>query len=658
MKKKLKTISFNKFLLSAGIALGLLFGINIASVQATETQMTAQQVVDEMQIGWNLGNSLDAYNYSKGFYPESEEEWNNPKTTKKMIDTIADAGFRSIRIPVTYYNHLDANNRIDSAWLDRVEEVVNYALDNDLYVVMNVHHDTGHKGWIRSEVETYETDKIQLVNLWKQIATRFKDYDHRLLFEGTNEILNSDSNWSHEDSWDDFRITHDLNQDFITTVRNTGGNNSDRFLVISTWAACWSNSQIEELFYTDFQDTVSDRLILNVHSYDTETDTINYHMKKLNYYSELYNIPVIIDEFGTKNEIAEEDRVAVANHFVSTAKQYGITCFVWDNGSSYGLLDRNKCCFTYPSIVETLITAAGGTYTPQSFDNVESLDVSDTNNWKQGHYDSTDGNYQNTDGGVCLKDYVTLSKEIYTFTAPANYIISITEFSPRGEVLRTLNLSNEDDYALSDDASFIYISLYHSQDKNISFDTYQSLLASGEIAFGIKSKSQLLSKLTSTDTNVWFTDYQVSINNYTQIRVVGNLKENESYEILNAANGKYVFQMEKDSGLFRQVSWWGNKVADASATSHIDLTQAGTKTYTIVDDIHYEENIIPGSDFNANGIQINLSNFQFEGASITDENGILLRDYVPAIDEAGQVCIYEKISDTYLSLPEKNYTYE
>lgn len=645
-----------RFLLSAGIALGLLFGINIASVQATETQMTAQQVVDEMQIGWNLGNSLDAYNYSKGFYPESEEEWNNPKTTKKMIDTIADAGFRSIRIPVTYYNHLDANKQIDSAWLDRVEEVVHYALDNDLYVIINVHHDTGHKGWIRSEVATYETDSTELTNLWTQIATRFKDYDHRLLFEGTNEILNADQNWDHETSWDDFRITHDLNQDFITTVRNTGGNNSDRFLVLSTWAASWNNSQIEELFYTNFQDTVSDRLILNVHSYDTETDTINYHMKKLNYYSELYNIPVIIDEFGTKNEIAEEDRVAVANHFVTTAKQYGIACFVWDNGSGYGLLDRNKCCFIYPNIVETMITAAGGIYTPQSFDNMDNLSFSNTNNWKQGCYDSTNGNYQNANGGVCLRDYVTLGKEIYTFTAPANYILSITEFSPRGEVLRTSNLTNEDDYTLSDDASFISISLHHAQDKTISYEAYQTLLANGEITLKKESNSGWFSSITSSDTNVWFTDSQVPVTNYSQIRVMGKIKTNAYFDILTAANGAYVFRMEKNNGLFRRVGWWDNKVADASATSHIDLTQHGTKTYTIVDDVHYEENLIPGSTFHAKGIQINLSQFEFEGASITDENGILLRDYVPAMNEQGQVCIYEKVSGTYLSLPDKHYT--
>ena len=112
----------------------LTFGDSVANVQATEAPTTAQEVVDQMGVGWNLGNALDSYSYSKGSSLESETWWGNPKTTKKMIDAVADAGFQSIRIPVTYYNHLDENNQIDSAWLDRVEEVVNYALDNDLYV--------------------------------------------------------------------------------------------------------------------------------------------------------------------------------------------------------------------------------------------------------------------------------------------------------------------------------------------------------------------------------------------------------------------------------------------------------------------------------------------------------------------------------------------
>ena len=116
--------------------------------------------------------------------------------------------------------------------------------------------------------------------------------------------------------------------------------------------------------------------------------------------------------------------------------------------------------------------------------------------------------------------------------------------------------------------------------------------------------------------------------------------------------------MEKNSGLFRRVSWWNNKVADATANSHIDITQDGLKTYTIIDDVYYEENLMPGNAFHGTGLKINLSNFQFEGARVTDENGVLLKDYVPALNEEGQVCIYEKVSGTYHSLPNKNYTYE
>lgn len=647
-----------KVVLSLGVALSLLLGTGVANVQATEAPTTAQEVVDQMGVGWNLGNALDSYSYSKGSSLESETWWGNPKTTKKMIDAVADAGFQSIRIPVTYYNHLDENNQIDSAWLDRVEEVVNYALDNDLYVVMNVHHDTGMSGWIYSDTDSYETDKAALTNLWSQIATRFKDYDDRLLFEGTNEILNSDNNWDWGVAYKDFQVTHDLNQDFINTVRSTGGNNANRYLVVSTWAASSDSCQIEQLFYKNFDDTVEDKLIMSVHNYSTSSSTITSFISKLKQYSDTYGIPVIIDEFGTKSTVAEETRVSSASYYVSTAKENGITCFVWDNGGDYQLLDRNKCCWSYPSIVEAIITAAGGTYTPKVYDNLKTIDFSDINNWRAGHYNNTNGNYQTFSGRICLNDYVTIDKKEYKVTAPANYYVLIREFTERGTFLGNFVLADGDSYTLSDDAGFIGISLYNEADANVSVETYQTLLASGEITFAKESGITILSKITSSDKNVWFSDTEVPVNNYTQIQVKGTLKGNWYYDVLNAAGGKYVFRIEKDKGLFRRVSWWNNKVANVTEASHIDITQAGKKTYTTVDGVSYEENLNPGSAFNATGVKINLSYFDFESASVTDENGVLLRDYVPALDENDQVCIYEKVSGTCYALPANTYTYE
>lgn len=640
--------------LSFGVALSLLLGASVANVQTPVGDKTAQEIVDDMGVGWNLGNALDSFSYDRGYSLESEIWWGNPKTTKKMIDTIALAGFESIRIPVTYYNHLDEKHQIDPAWLDRVEEVVNYALDNDLYVVMNVHHDTGHDGWIRSDVATYETDSAELVNLWNQIAARFKDYDNRLLFEGTNEILNSDENWDWGVSWDDFRITHDLNQDFIDTVRSTGGNNSNRYLVLSTWAAAPDSCQIEHLFYKDFVDTATDKLIMSVHNYNTSEEAILYNMKVLEKYSKLHNIPIIIDEFGTTWSTPEEERVTIAKNYVTTAKEYGFACFVWDNGGSYQLLDRNKCCFSLPTIVEAMITSAGGTYTAKTYDNFDTIDFSDINSFRAGHYNNTNGNYQEYTGRICLKDYVTIDKKRYIVTAPANYHILIREFTKRGTFLRTFDLADGDTYKLSEDAGFVGISLYNVADPAVSMETYQSLLENGEIVFDIP----FFNSITSTDKNVYFVDTNVPVNNDTKIHIIGTLKGNESYDVLNAANGQYVFRMEKDQGLFRRVGWWNNEVADVTDTSHIEIIQTGKKTYTTVDGISYEENLIPGNAFTSTGMKINLSDFDFARAYVTDENGVLLRDYVPALDENDQVCIYDKVSNTCMALPEANYTYE
>ena len=260
----------------------VLFEEGIASGGGKSVPDTAYEVVQDMGIGWNLGNSLDAINPSKGYRYDSETFWNNPVVTKELIDAVADQGFKAIRVPVSWYNHIDENGVIDSKWLARVEEVVNYCLERDLYVIINVHHDAGmgeDYQWIFADVSTYEQDCKNLMNLWKQIAEYFKDYDERLLFEATNEIMNLDMNWDWGKSWDDFRVVHDLNQEFVNLVRATGGKNASRYLVLSTWAASPDSCQIEHLFYKEFTDTIANHLIISVHSYtdDSIALRINKH---------------------------------------------------------------------------------------------------------------------------------------------------------------------------------------------------------------------------------------------------------------------------------------------------------------------------------------------------------------------------------------------
>ncbi|MBQ4521711.1 MAG: cellulase family glycosylhydrolase [Lachnospiraceae bacterium] len=324
---------------------------------------TAFEVVEDMGIGWNLGNSLDAMVPSKGYNYNSETFWNNPVVTKELIDTVAAQGYGAIRVPVSWYNHIDENGKIDEKWLARVAEVVNYCLDNDLYVIINVHHDAGMDKsyqWIYADVSTYDEDCKNLINLWSQIATYFKDFDERLLFEATNEIMNHDSNWDWGVSWDDFQKVHDLDQEFINTVRATGGKNASRYLVVSTWGASSDSCQIEQLFYKSFEDTIPNHLIVSVHNYMTSSSQIQYVISKLKTYSDKYNVPFILDEFGSKSDVSLETRIAAATEIVSTAKAVGITCFWWDNGGDYALFDRwNNNKLFYPTLVEAMLNAAG-----------------------------------------------------------------------------------------------------------------------------------------------------------------------------------------------------------------------------------------------------------------------------------------------------------
>lgn len=371
MKKRKKLRQVVLVMLTMFTMLGTSIGVMASETKETEEGKesaggtvpgTAFEVVADMGIGWNLGNSLDAMVKSKGYDLNSETFWNNPVVTKELIDTVVAQGYGAIRVPVSWYNHIDEDGKIDENWLARVAEVVNYCLDNDVYVIINVHHDAGMDDsyrWINADVKTYEQDCENLINLWSQISEYFKDYDERLLFEATNEIMNTDKIWDWGVSWDDFRVVHDLDQEFINTVRATGGKNASRYLVLSTWGASPDTCQIENLFYKDFTDSIPNHLIISVHSYTTDSATIQYIFSNLKKYSEKYQVPFILDEFGTKASVALQTREAVVKEFVSTAKEAGVTCFWWDNGGDYALFDRNTYKIYYPTLIETMMDAAG-----------------------------------------------------------------------------------------------------------------------------------------------------------------------------------------------------------------------------------------------------------------------------------------------------------
>ena len=181
-------------------------------------------------IGWNLGNSLDA----TGNDYNSETSWGNPVVTKELIDAVREAGFDAVRIPTTWFNHSDSDLNVDDAWFERVHEVVDYAYNQGMYVILNVHHEN----WNDPYEDSYKAASKKLKNLWKQIANEFKDYGSRLIFEGMNEPRwrNTNFEWNGGNS-EGRSVVNKLNADFVKAVRSTGGNNKYRALMIPTYAA-------------------------------------------------------------------------------------------------------------------------------------------------------------------------------------------------------------------------------------------------------------------------------------------------------------------------------------------------------------------------------------------------------------------------------------
>jgi len=343
--------------------------VKALSVRA-DSPMTAQAQVQAMNVGWNLGNTLDSYGtWLNSVTPDSVETcWGNPLTTRQMIAAVRERGFNTIRIPVTWAQFTDDQGNVDEAWMSRVRQVVDWAIDEGLYVILNVHHDTGEHGsdkvcWVIADEGTYDSVADRFEGLWTNIANEFKDYDNRLMFEGYNEMLDMNNSWNAPTTGNGaFEAVNSFAQLFVDTVRATGGNNATRNLIVNTYVASVDQSVLDNFVLP--QDTVSDHLIVEVHSYTpyqfcsvagdssyTSFDSncrsaVDSTMSAIAAFSSSHNVPVIIGEFGVENKNNDSDRQAYAAYYIQQATQNGIRCIWWDNGISdyggYAILDRNS----------------------------------------------------------------------------------------------------------------------------------------------------------------------------------------------------------------------------------------------------------------------------------------------------------------------------
>ncbi|MBR6045027.1 MAG: glycoside hydrolase family 5 protein [Ruminococcus sp.] len=335
--------------------------------------LTAAQLVAEIKTGWNLGNSLDAYG-NKGVL--SEIAWGNPKTTKDMIDAVKAKGFDLIRIPVTWGGHLGEgpDYTVDPEWFDRVQEVVNYAYDNGMYVIINSHHE---EDWRIPDNKHIEAVDAEVKALWLQIAERFKDYGDHLIFEGLNEprVKDGANEWN-GGTKEGRECVNRLNKTFLDAVRSTGGNNTNRLLLLTTFASSCGTTAINAAeipqdehvgysihAYTPYAFTYnaneSWELFTWDGSHDTEILGMLYNLKERFVDN---GVPVIITEYGAVNKDGNDEEVAKwATCYLTTAKSVGIPCVWWDNGyyttgnELFGIFNRKKCEWYSNTVADAIV---------------------------------------------------------------------------------------------------------------------------------------------------------------------------------------------------------------------------------------------------------------------------------------------------------------
>lgn len=350
--------------------------------------------VKELKLGWNLGNTFDAYIDNPWFSDELDYEsaWNGVKTTDALLKALKDAGFGTIRVPVSWHDHVSGSEfTISERWLARVKEVVTAAIDQDLHVILNIHHDD-RVGFYYPSTEQLEQSTTYVKSIWTQLAAAFGEFDNRLIFECINEprLVKTKYEWyldsNSAECKDAVECINKLNQVFVDTVRSTGGNNATRFLMVPGYSA-----SLEGAMNSGFRlptDSATDRLIVSVHGYTpysfalqspeegSSTDVFSIEnkmgisdiarmMKSLYEKFVAQGIPVLMGEFGSRDKGGNDQaRVEHAAYYIASARANGISCCWWDNnlftgsGERFGLLDRATLQWKAPKILEAMLKYA------------------------------------------------------------------------------------------------------------------------------------------------------------------------------------------------------------------------------------------------------------------------------------------------------------
>lgn len=329
------------------------------------TGLDAFEIVSHMVVGWNLGNTLDSIGSNIAFDSapvKSVTAWGNIEPNKEIFEAVKAAGFNTVRIPTTWYQHVKYDEAagkyvINEEWLAYVKKTVDYAYELDMFVILNVHHEDS---WINVPAftdATYETASAMLNDIWAKVAETFADYDQHLIFEGMNEPREkgSSTEWSGGTAASR-EYVNKLNAVFVNAVRSQGSAaNTERLLMLPDYAASSNISTIKSVKIPENSGNVA----LSVHAYypyyfamatdkyanhsfpgksgygENYESSITSLFKDLKKISDSMNAPIIIGEFGASDFNNVEDRARWATHFLTCAKNAGIPCVFWDNGATY-----------------------------------------------------------------------------------------------------------------------------------------------------------------------------------------------------------------------------------------------------------------------------------------------------------------------------------
>ncbi|MFH9984633.1 glycoside hydrolase family 5 protein [Streptomyces luteogriseus] len=368
----------------------------------TAAQSSASQIVADMGAGWNLGNQLEA---TTNGYP-SETAWGQPTVTQALIDKVRAAGFKTIRIPVSYLGYIGPgpNYTINASWLNRVQEVVNYAYNRGLHVLINMHGDgykTVNGSWLICDSSSQATIKAKYEKAWQQIANRFKNYDQRLILESMNEEFDGQYGRPTQPCYSNI---NSYNQIFVDTVRKTGGSNSSRWLLVAGWntnidytAGNYGFALPSDQYRSPSIPANERRIMISVHHYSPwdfageengtitqwgraatnpsrtstwgQEDYLDAQLKMMRDVFVSKGYPVVVGEYGAIDKSSFDSsnnryRADFARAVVATAKKYGAATIYWDNGATdrygFGLFNRRSLTVTQQGIINAIMNGVSG----------------------------------------------------------------------------------------------------------------------------------------------------------------------------------------------------------------------------------------------------------------------------------------------------------